>query len=112
MPSLRRLLRRVLQRAGVTVVEAGDGKQAMELLADHADFHLMVSDVSLPMVSGPELARLVERDHPELPVLLMSGRGVPPEHELASSVRDVLEKPFKPAALIDAIARARSDRGH
>ena len=47
MPSLRRLLRRVLQRAGVTVVEAGDGKQAMELLADHADFHLMVSDLSL-----------------------------------------------------------------
>ena len=91
--------------------QAGDGKQAMELLADHPDFHLMVSDVSLPMVSGPELARLVERDHPELPVLLMSGRGVPPEHELASVVRDVLEKPFKPAALIDAIARARSDRG-
>ncbi|HCH63241.1 MAG TPA: hybrid sensor histidine kinase/response regulator, partial [Deltaproteobacteria bacterium] len=110
MPALRRLLRRVLQRAGVDVVEAADGRQAMEQLATGLEFDLMVSDVSLPLVSGPELARLVERDHPSLPVVLMSGRGIPPEHEIASSVREVLEKPFKPAALVDAIGRAKAGR--
>jgi signal transduction histidine kinase len=108
LPSLRRLLRRVLQQAGVTVVEAGDGKVAMEMLSTDSDFDLVVSDVSLPLISGPELADLLQSYQPALPVVLMSGRGVPPEHELSKNVRDVLEKPFKPAVLLDAIARAKA----
>ena len=42
----------------------------------HEKFDLLVSDVRMPAVDGIALARLSMDDHPEMPVLLMSGEGV------------------------------------
>jgi len=106
MPSLRRVLRRVLRRAGVVVEEAGDGKAALELIRAKPHLDLVVSDVSLPMLTGPEIAEALIDLAPGLPVLLMSGGGRPPGERLPDNVVDVLEKPFQPDTLLAAIDHA------
>jgi two-component system cell cycle sensor histidine kinase/response regulator CckA len=106
MPALRRVLRRVLQREGATVFEVADGKSALDTVRSEPHLDVVVSDVSLPLLSGPEVARILNDIQPELPVVLMSGGGIPPAEELAPNVLEVLEKPFKPAVLLDTVSRA------
>ena len=70
--ALRRVLRRVLAKAGFEVVEAPNGKVAWEL-AQQSAFDLVVTDVDMPVMGGLELLRRLTTKQPELPVVLMSG---------------------------------------
>ena len=103
-----------LEGLGYRVVHAPDGPSALRLLdqAGGPSPHLLFTDVVLPGgVSGPELADLVSRRHPDLPVLFASGQArslvrpdgtlVPPERvlakpytveRLAASVRESLDQ--------------------
>jgi CheY-like chemotaxis protein len=67
------LARRHFQLFGVEVVTARNGRQALELLAQHGPFDLVVSDLVMPEVGGLELLREVRRRWPGTPVVLMSG---------------------------------------
>jgi len=111
LSSLRRVLRRVLRRAGVVVSEAADGPAAMDSFRAPDLYDVAVLDITLPMMSGLELSEALLELAPSLPVILMTGGGVPPGETLAANVVDVLEKPFSPEALLDLIDRARS-RAH
>ena len=64
---------RALTRQGYTVVTAADGDEGLE--AVHADgaFDLVVSDVVMPSMDGPAMAREIRKLAPKLPVLFMSG---------------------------------------
>ena len=53
---------------------ATDGQIALDLLAEHPDgFDLVFSDVVMPGISGLELAKLIRRSHPTMPIILTSG---------------------------------------
>ena len=101
-PGVRQMTARSLQEYGYSVVEAGGGHQALAML-ERGDSHidLLVTDVVLPGMDGPELARRVTQFHPELPVLFISGytddeivrRG------LLQEGQPFLQKPFTPEAL-------------
>jgi two-component system cell cycle sensor histidine kinase/response regulator CckA len=67
---VRDLLVGVLQHYGYTVEAFASAEAA---LADEGSFDLLLSDVLLPGMNGPELAREVRQRHPGVPVLLMSG---------------------------------------
>jgi signal transduction histidine kinase len=110
-PTVRMFVTRVLKSAGYRVFEAPDGHSALDLADRIGPFELLVTDVVMPRMTGPELARaLTERD-PELQVLFMSGysgddvvRQGLVEHGAA-----FLQKPFSPhdfkarvAALLDS----------
>ena len=106
---VRELARRVLQRQGYTVLAAASPEEAVRLAAGEPP-HLLITDVVLPGMSGPDLARRIARTRPALRVILMSGypeaviRG---EHRLPAGGR-FLEKPFTPADLLAAVAAALS----
>jgi len=71
---IRDLIQRALVRRGYTVLTAADGHEAMELARTHPGrIDLLVSDVVMPRVGGPELARALRRADPSLRVLFMSG---------------------------------------
>src|SRR5690606_37613522 len=70
--SIRMLLRRVLEAGGYRVLEAGDGEEALILARQHR-LHLLLSDVRMPRMGGPALARRLKQERPELKVLFMSG---------------------------------------
>jgi CheY-like chemotaxis protein len=71
-PTLRRLFRRTLLKAGHEVVEAANGTTAIALAQDGA-FDAVVSDIRMPDMDGIELLRRLHELAPDLPVLLVSG---------------------------------------
>ncbi|MEO6388796.1 MAG: response regulator [Croceibacterium sp.] len=70
---VRAVAERALTRAGYTVVTASDGDEGVEAVRNNPDFDLVVSDVVMPSMDGPAMAREIRQLAPGLPVLFMSG---------------------------------------
>jgi two-component system cell cycle sensor histidine kinase/response regulator CckA len=101
---VRTLAVRVLRQAGYDVLEAGDGEEALRLAAGAKDrkIELMVSDVVMPHMGGPELAQRLRAERPDLRVLLMSGytdRAGDVEAQLGARTA-FLSKPFASSELL------------
>jgi len=88
-PELRRLLRRSLIKAGHVVVEASNGRVAVEL-AQQLRFDVVISDVGMPDMSGVELLEALRELDPDLPVVITSGW---PEASVSLEAFAYLEKP-------------------
>jgi len=102
---LRALLARALAQAGHAAVAVADGTQALEAL-EHGRFDLLLADIKMPLMDGIALALVVARDHPALPIVLMTGFAE--QHARAAGlkalIRSVLAKPFTVAELNSAVA--------
>jgi CheY-like chemotaxis protein len=95
------LTARVLADAGFHVLEAHSGLEAVALLSSlNASVQLVVSDISMPGMTGVDLAALMAAQWPMTPLLLVSGQGGP----AADCPGSFLPKPFTPEALLDAVA--------
>ena len=103
---LRRLAVQVLRRNGFVVVEAESAEAALAARAAHEEpLDMLVSDVVLPEMWGPELARLLQSEQPDLLVVLMSGTAQPGVIDsLHEGTATFLAKPFKPSELVDEVA--------
>ncbi len=111
--AVREMASRALQRHGYGVIEAAEPHQALGLLTRRGGIiHLLVTDVVMPGMDGPELARRACQLRPGLPVLFMSGytddevvrRG------LLDSGRPFLQKPFSPEVLVHRVAELLAHR--
>jgi CheY-like chemotaxis protein len=105
---VRRLVRRSLEAAGLTVVEAENGRQALEVLTRRTEVpRLVVTDVIMPGLTGRDLSEALASARPGLPVLFMSG--YTGEDVLARSLlpetAPFIQKPFAPEELV---ARVRT----
>jgi two-component system cell cycle sensor histidine kinase/response regulator CckA len=97
---IRELVRKVLARYGYDVLEASNVAHALEIAERHpAPIHLLLSDIVMPELSGPDLAQRVVRHRRDMRVLYMSGFS----HRLGlgtlSAGVGLLEKPFTPERL-------------
>jgi two-component system cell cycle sensor histidine kinase/response regulator CckA len=73
-PAMRELVVEFLEQGGFTVIEASDGRQAFDLAGSHAGpIDLLLTDVAMPEMTGPELARELTSARRDLKVLLVSG---------------------------------------
>jgi len=111
-PIMRRLTRQMLEAQGYSVLEAQDGKSALELIGLHqGSIDLVLTDVVMPGLSGPELVLRLMDSHPETRFLYMSGYTgeLVGDHGLAEGVA-LLEKPFTRAALLSTIEKALRER--
>ena len=100
-PLVRSLARRSLEMHGYRVLEAADGRAALELLEQVGGVDLVVSDAVMPQVSGRMLGEMVASRWPGLPILYMSGypgREVV-DRGLVTPDAPFLAKPFTPEAL-------------
>jgi two-component system, cell cycle sensor histidine kinase and response regulator CckA len=110
--AVRTIARRILVRAGYTVVEAASGREALDRVEDGID--LVISDVVMPDMGGPELQKRLREQYPNLKVILTSGYC---EGELKGATRQLgaafLPKPFTPESLIRCVAEVlgRSSQG-
>jgi signal transduction histidine kinase/ActR/RegA family two-component response regulator len=100
--AVRNMISRVLQGSGYTVLEAGQGKEALEACRKHpGPIHLMVTDVIMPQMSGRELAERMAVIRPEMKVLFMSGYpdNAIVHHGVLDPGTAFLQKPFTLTAL-------------
>ncbi len=65
----------MLERLGCVVAAVGSGEQALEMLGKSRDFDLLLTDLGLPGMTGEQLAAEVQRQFPNLPVIIASGYG-------------------------------------
>ena len=101
---LRTVTTMALDDAGYEVVEAHDGRQALELLEDQGGFDYVISDISMPGgVSGLEVARAAQHARPGCRTILVSGYASMQLPALPDSVA-YLGKPFRVHELIDKLA--------
>jgi CheY-like chemotaxis protein len=106
---MRGLTRQLLQEHGYTVVEANDGKSALEWVQSHPDpIDLLLTDVVMRRMSGPELVEHLNSSHPGLKVVYMSGYTgeLIAEREILKRDINLLEKPFTRTALLNTIHTA------
>uniref|UniRef100_UPI0030DDA517 hybrid sensor histidine kinase/response regulator n=1 Tax=Erythrobacter sp. EC-HK427 TaxID=2038396 RepID=UPI0030DDA517 len=93
---VRAVAERALARQGYTIVTASDGDEGLEAFRDDPDrFDLIVSDVVMPSMDGPAMAREVRKLRPHLPIIFMSGYA---EEQLRSQIdienMHFIPKPF------------------
>ena len=91
----------MLEDLGHTVVPAGSGREALELLGN-ASLRLVVTDYAMPHMTGAQFIAEARATHPALPVVLATGYA---EMSLDTVRATRLAKPFTQADLADALAR-------
>ncbi len=100
--AVRHLAERALRSAGYTVHAFGDPAQGLAFLERSTpDWHLLVTDVVMPKVQGPELAAAARSRNPDCRVLYITGftdRAIEPERDPR-----LLQKPFAPSGLLRAV---------
>jgi two-component system, cell cycle sensor histidine kinase and response regulator CckA len=100
--AVRCFARYVLLAGGYTVLEAGDGEEALRVARQRqGPIHLLVTDVVMPRMSGRQLADVLARERPEMRVLFVSGHAdeAITRCGLPAGAGAFLQKPFGPASL-------------
>jgi CheY-like chemotaxis protein len=99
--TIRRLVTQVLSRNGYTVHTAATGDEALAVLArTGCDVDLLLTDVVMPGMSGPALARAATATNPSLRVLYTSGYASEPDEAFEDPCVEFIGKPFSPQALV------------
>jgi len=107
---VRAMIARPLREAGCTVFEAADGREGLRLFAEHgAAIDLLITDVIMPRMNGPDLARRLRQQEPELAIIFMSGyseQGVL-EPDLNDGNSRFIQKPVTPVRIREIIGQLR-----
>jgi two-component system, cell cycle sensor histidine kinase and response regulator CckA len=111
---LRLIIRSFLEDMGHHVIAAADAEAVLASMADTEKVDILVTEVVLPSMSGPDLAFYIREERPDLPVIFMTGSI---DHPLVEKVREgeetLLLKPFTHAVLDEnlrvAMGQTRTD---
>jgi DNA-binding NtrC family response regulator len=104
-----------LRKGGYTVLTASNGDEACRLVQPKADgIDLVLSDVVMPHLSGPEFAEYLASIRPDIPVIFMTGYSDHPVnsengHSWIANHRAIM-KPFRPRDLLSTIREVLNDR--
>ncbi|NLF39654.1 response regulator [bacterium] len=115
-PGIRKLLVTALRVAGYDVSEASDGSEALDRMrAQKAD--LVIADILMPSKDGVEMIKEVRSEHPEVPVIAISGGGIIAAATYLSWAEQIgadriFEKPFSVADLLGAVKDLLEKHGH
>jgi two-component system copper resistance phosphate regulon response regulator CusR len=99
-PHIVSILKRGLIDNGFTPSVAPDGTIALQMISDHA-FDLIVLDIMLPGINGLELCKIIKKNNPKIPLILLTALGTTQNivTGLDNGADDYLVKPFKMAEL-------------
>ncbi len=102
-PTVRLMMKRVLERAGFLVMQASNGEEALALARAHgSEIDILVTDVIMPGMGGGELSRVLRRERPGIRVLHVSGytAGALRHHDVLQEGAAFLQKPFSPQTFL------------
>lgn len=104
---LRRLIRSFLELNGFKVIQAENGKKGLEVFQrEHPE--LVLVDLQMPVMDGMEFLKIFVKKYPEIPVIIISGRGIIEEaiETLRLGAWDYITKPINNAELTHTVSRA------
>ena len=98
---MRKLVKDFLTREGYTVLEAGDGMEAMDLFYEDKEIALIILDVMMPKMDGWQVCREV-RETSKVPIIMLTARGDERDELLGFDlgVDEYISKPFSPKILV------------
>lgn len=106
---LREVIRRILERRGMTALVAADPAEAVSLSREYpGDIHVLLTDLSMPGMRGQDLAHQVAALRPGVRVVYVSGtsRDLAVEHGMIEEDARMVEKPFTTESLTAAVRAA------
>ena len=114
-PSVRTIVRLLLEKAGYDVLEAADGEAAIEALnagENRLVLDVVICDIRMPKINGIQAIEYFQREYPHVPVIVLTAY---PETKMAvsfmrSGVTDYLVKPVDAQKLMGAVGRAMEQR--
>lgn len=107
-PTNRQILELQLKHIGLRPSIASSGDEALQLLRN-SQFDAVISDLRMPEMDGIELATLIKRERPEMPVILLSSLGNDSKKKYPELFTVVLNKPVKQAQLYRTIVKVLLD---
>jgi two-component system, cell cycle sensor histidine kinase and response regulator CckA len=113
-PGVRKLVCDTLEQLGYKVLQAADGREALHILEDpNRSVDVLLTDVIMPVMGGPELAKHVRSLAPHTKVIYMSGYAddTLAVYGLPQPDIEYLQKPFTPAALAERLRKVLSAAG-
>ncbi|HHM02925.1 MAG TPA: sigma-54-dependent Fis family transcriptional regulator [Caldithrix abyssi] len=104
---IRHSVARVLEKAGHTVSQAKNGRQALDILAE-GHFALIISDKNMPHMDGIELLRTVKKEYPVIEFIIITGHGSIEDavKAMRMGAYDFITKPFKKDELLQLTVKA------
>ena len=98
---MRKLVKDFLQREGYSVLEAGDGMEAMDLFYEDKDIALIILDVMMPKINGWDVCREI-RENSKVPIIMLTAKGAENDELLGFElgVDEYISKPFSPKILV------------
>jgi len=109
-PRVSRATVAALEELGYAAISCFGGREALDLLARNDNVDLVITDVMMPEMTGPELIREMARLYPHIGVLFVTGYVGEAGDAQDLSGYDILRKPFTVAVLADAVAVALGHR--
>lgn len=100
---VRGLIRSALAAQGYEVLDAGNGKEALDVSRAHpGPIHLMLTDIHMPLMDGLSLVKVVAEERPDTRILLMTGYSM--IHIPPALIPQLIPKPFITRDLLSRIA--------
>ena len=113
-PLVRSMAATVLRNRGYEVLEAANGEEALRVVEQHGGegIHLLLTDVVMPQMGGPELAEKLNANHPDIKVLFTSGYTGEYLSQLntLTTGTEFLAKPYLPDALVVKVREVLDQR--
>ncbi len=108
--TMRKIIMRVLRQAEIpveTILEAGNGIEALEQITSHPDINLILSDVNMPEMNGIDLVKKVResKSSDDLPIIMVTTEGGDGmrEQAMAGGANGYVCKPFTPETFSEAL---------
>lgn len=104
--SSRLYLNKILERAGASIMNAGDGAEALQICEDNDDLEIVLMDIQLPVMDGYESAKKIRELGRPLKIIAQTAYGVTGDMEniIASGFDDYILKPIYADQLIQKLA--------
>lgn len=105
-PGVRMLARRILEGGGYAVIEAGNGVEALDVMASAARVDFLIADLDMPVMRGEEMAKKIRALRPDLRVLYVTAHSEQLFKERPELIEGeaFLDKPFTVRGLLEAVS--------
>lgn len=109
--SSRLYLNKILERTGAVILNAGDGQEALDIVAADRDIKVVLMDIQLPVLDGYSSAKEIRKLGSEVKIIAQTAYGLSADVEnmLTSGFDDFIIKPIYYAQLIEKLTACLSE---